>query len=545
MASTAVARPSAPFRVGDWVADSATNELRRGEEVVRLEPRAMDLLAVLAKRPGTAVSREELLAAAWPGVVVGDEALSQAIAKLRRALGDDPRAPSYIETIAKRGYRLKSAVAITDAGTPTAPRRRTSPLEWTTLVALVLAGIATALYLASDKDIRAPARNADDAAETGITVTVLPFESIGGDGGQSYLARGIGDSLMTELGRLSGLRVINAGGVAEGQAAKRARYAVSGSVQREGGLLRVHTRLTDTRTGEQLWSERFERPFGELFPVQDEIIRHITQALPAKVSDAERQHLARRHTRSLEAYDQFLRAQELFLVRGPRENAEAREHYRKAIELDPGFARAYAGLALTHAMDHRLNTNTDARASLDRARELAETARQIDPDIAEVHWALGFVHAQARRHREATAELERAIALAPSFADAHALLGGIYMYMGEAEKSVRQLRQALRFRPDGGYLVYLLLGRAYYFVGDTEQALINLREAQARNPADVEVRLFMAAVLAARGDKPGAAWEMEEVRVLEPGFKLEAWLQSYPLADAGYQARLRTVLGGL
>lgn len=545
MASLSGSRPGAPFSVGDWLADPATNELRRGDEVVRVEPRAMDLLAVLAKRPGSAVSRDELLAAAWPGVVVGDEALSQAIAKLRRALGDDPRAPSYIETIAKRGYRLKSAVATPGAAVATAPQRRTSPLRWAALAALLLAAIALVLYLASDKDIPAPARGADDAAEPGITVAVLPFESIGGDGSQSYLARGIGDSLMTELGRLSGLRVINAGGVAEGQAAKRARYAVTGSVQRDGSTLRIHARLTDTRNGEQLWSERFERPFGELFPMQDEIIRHITQALPAKVSHAERQRLAHRHTRSLEAYDEFLRAQELFLVRGPRENAEAREHYRKAIELDPRFARAYAGLALTHAMDHRLNANADARASLDRARELAETARQIDPDIAEVHWALGFVHAQARRHREATAELERAIALAPSFADAYAMLGGIYMYMGEAEKSIGPLRQALRFKPDGGYLVYLLLGRSYYFAGDAEQALINLREAQTRNPADVEVRLFMAAVLAARGDTNGARWEMEEVRALEPDFRLDAWLQSYPLSDAGYQARLRAALGNL
>lgn len=545
MASLSAARPGASFNVGDWLVDPAANELRRGDEVVRVEPRAMDLLAILARRPGTAVSRDDLLAAAWPGVVVGDEALSQAIAKLRRALGDDHRAPAYIETIAKRGYRLKPAVAAPDAASVTAPRRSTSPHGWAALAALVLAAIAFAAYIATDNDIRAPARSAGAAAEPGITVTVLPFESIGGDGGQSYLARGIGDSLMTELGRLSGLRVINAGGVAEGEAAKRARYAVTGSVQRDGSLLRIHTRLTDTRNGEQLWSERFERPFGELFPMQDEIIRHITQALPAKVSDAERQRLARRHTRSLEAYDEFLRAQERFLVRGPRENAEAREHYRKAIELDPGFARAYAGLALTHAMDHRLNANADARASLDRARELAETARQIDPGLAEVHWALGFIHAQARRHREAAAALERAIALAPSFADAHALLGGIYTYTGEAEKSIRPLRQALRFKPDGGYLVYLLLGRAYYFAGDAEQALINLREARARNPADIEVRLFMAAVLAARGDTRGAAWEMAEVRALEPGFRLDAWLQGYPLADAGYQARLRTVLGNL
>ncbi|HYC37269.1 MAG TPA: tetratricopeptide repeat protein [Usitatibacter sp.] len=541
MATIAAPAARVAFPVGDWLANPATNELRRGAEVVRVEPRAMDLLAILAERRGEVVGREELLAAAWPGVVVGDEALSQSIAKLRRALGDDPRAPSYIETIAKRGYRLKAAIAEPGAAKAMAAHRKLPRYGWGVLAVLAMALAAVALYFPGDTATRPGQPAPSEPAEAGVTVTVLPFESIGGDGSQSYLARGMGDSLMTELGRLSGLRVIHAG-VPGGEAAKRARYSVSGSVQREGGVLRIHARLTDTRNGEQLWSERYERPFGELFPVQDEIIRHLTAALPTKVSDAERQRLARRHTRSLEAYDQFLRAQALFLVRGPRENAEAREHYRKAIELDPRFARAYAGLALAHAMDHRLNANAHARASLDRARELAETARDIDPEIAEVHWALGFVHAQARRHREAGASLERAIALTPSFADAHALLGGIHTYMGEAGKSIGALRTALRYKPDGGYLVYLLLGRAYYFLGDTEQALINLREAQARNPADVEVRLFTAAALAERGDGAAAAWEMEEVRSLEPGYTLDAWLQSYPLSDASYQARLRKAL---
>jgi TolB-like protein len=370
---------------------------------------------------------------------------------------------------------------------------------------------------------------------------VLPFEAVGPSGEHAYLARGIGDSLMNELGRLSGVRVIDAGRVRPEDVARHARYAVSGSVQRDGALLRIHTRLVDTRTGEQLWSERFERPFGELFPVQDEIIRHVTKELPTQLTQSERERLARRHTRSLEAYDLFLRAQAHFLARNARENAEARELYRKALELDPRFARAYSGLALTHALDHRLQANADARASLDRALELAESAREIDPGLAEVHWALGFVHAQARRHREAIAALDRAIALNPSFADAYALKGGIHTYLGEPDKSIAPLRTALRFRPEGGYLVYLLLGRAYFFLDDRQQALINLREAASRNLSDLEVRLFLAAALADT-DPLAAAWEMEEVKAAEPAFALDTWLANYPLASAPHRDRLRAAV---
>lgn len=529
------------FRVGAWTVEPASNTLRHEDEVTRLEPRAMDVLVVLADRAGDVVSREELLSAAWPGLVVGDEALSQVVAKLRRALRDDPRAPAYIETIAKRGYRLIAPVLPVAGADDDAPPAtfRARVLAFAAIL-FVLALAAYLPWLIRGSSPTAPA-TATPAQGEWTTVTVLPFEVAGTSGGHAYLARGIGDSLMTELGRLRGLRVIDTGRVRPDEVSRHARYAVSGSVQREGAVLRIHTRLVDTHTGEQLWSERFERPFGELFPVQDEIIRHVTEVLPTQLTKSERARLARHHTRSLEAYDLFLRAQALFLARGPAENAEARELYRKALELDPRFARAYSGLALTHAMDHRLQANANVRASLERALELAETAREIDPELAEVHWALGFVHAQARRHREAIAALERAIELNPSSADAHALKGGIYTYLGEPGQSIAPLRTALRFQPNGGYLVYLLLGRAYFFLDDMQQALINLREAAMRNPSDIEVRLYLAAALSGE-DPRAAAWEMEEVKSLDPAFDLEGWLASYPMASAPHRERLRAAV---
>ena len=531
--------PRARLRIGEWVADPATNELRRGDEVVRLEPRTMDVLATLAARAGQVVSREELLAAAWPGVVVGDEALSQAITKLRRALGDDPRAPKYVETISKRGYRLAAGVAAAGA-MGTGNRKRAARLA--AVGAVAVAALVAAWWLSrAERQVAPPAPVVESTPW--ITLTVLPFESLGAQPDDAYLARGIVDTLMTELGRLRDLRVISAVGATPAEAARRARYVVSGSVQRDAGALRVNVRLVDARSGEQLWSERLERPAADLFAVQDEVIRKLAGALPAKLGESERQRLARPYTRSLEAYDHFLRAQSLFLTRGARQNEEARAQYRQAIEADPRFARAYAGLAMTHAIEHRLGGATPANgAGIERALQLAETARQIDPDIAEVHWALGFVHAQARRHPQAIEALERAVELNPSFADAYALLGGIRTYVGEPAKSIPLLRTALRLKPEGGYLYYLLLGRAYLFEGDGEQALINLRQALARNPADLESRVFMAAAEAAAGDRAAAEWEAEEVRALAPDFAVERWLEAYPLASAAHRDRLRTLL---
>ena len=514
------------LQIGEWWADRTTNELGRGAQTVRLEPKVMEVLMALAGRPGQAVSREELLAAVWPGVVVGDEVLTQSIIKLRRALGDNPRSPAYIETISKRGYRLIAPVGEAQAAAAPLPRRRRG-WAWAGGAAVLL---ALSVYLWTSRTEPPAAPEAFDA----LTVTVLPFETVGAGPGEDYLARGIGSDLMTDLSRLSGLRLISPAGTA--------RYVVSGSVQRESDNLRVNVRLTDARSGEQLWTQRFERPFGDLFAIQNEISRSLAEHLPATISAAERQRLAKRYTANLQAYDYFLRGQALFLVRRTQDNREARALFAKAIELDPKFARAYAALAMTHAMEYRYQSSAQSSAPLKRALELAETARQIDPGIPEVYWALGFVQTQSRRHDEALRSLQRAIELNPSYADAYAFMGGIHTYVGQPAKSIALLRTALRLNPEGGHLYYLLLGRAYLFENDIEQALINLRQAHARNPENLETRLYLAAALMAQGDRAAAEWEAEQIRAQEPRFSLRGWLETYPLTSVRFQERMLELL---
>ncbi len=547
------------LQIGEWWADPATNELGRASETVRIEPKAMEVLMVLAGRPGGVVSREELLSLVWPGVVVGDEALTQSVIKLRRALGDNPRSPAYIETISKRGYRLIAPVRNVESAPAASsveaihlpPQPSARPRDRIRLLVLaagvVIALLAAGAYYYSSLRDRAQVAVTDpdtpnvwDAPNSAlVTVTVQPFQWLGATDEHEYLARGIGADLMTDLSRFSGLRLIGASSDRpDTPASRNARYLVSGSVQREAETLRVNVHLIDARTNEQLWSERFERPFRDLFAVQDEIVRRLVEKLPGKVSDAERRRLAKRYTRSLEAYEYFLRGQALFMVRRTEDNEQARSQFRKALELDAKFARAYASLAMTYAMDYRLQPSGDSSPALARAYELAETARLIDPDIPEIHWALGFVHVQSRRHDRAMESLRKALELAPSYADAYALMGGIHTYTGQPAKTIPLLRTAMRLNPDGGYLYFQILGRAYLFEKDIEQALINLREALARNPVDLETHVYLAAAMAAAGDRRGAEWEAEEIRALDRGFTMQRWLETYPLASAELRKQL-------
>jgi|SoiMethySBSTD1v2_1073268.scaffolds.fasta_scaffold111180_2 DNA-binding winged helix-turn-helix (wHTH) protein/TolB-like protein/Flp pilus assembly protein TadD len=528
--------------VGDWSVEPTFGALQRGGETVRLEPKTMELLVALASRTGEVVSREELLSTVWPGVVVGDEALSQAVTKLRKALGDDVRAPTYIETISKRGYRLiapvKPPAADPAAEMAAAPARALSRPR-APLIGLLLAFLALGTYMwqgrhpASLVGKEIQSDPAIDRVSKLPTVTVTPFDSLSEDPAQVYLARGITADLTTDLSRLAGLRVIGA---------SRGRYLVSGSVQRTADHLKVNVRLIDSATGQQLWSERYERAAGDLFAVQDEIVARLVAALPVKLSEAERNRLARRYTRNLEAYDYFLRGQAALLTRTREDNETAREMYRKALALDPAFARAYAGLALTYAADNRQQWTHNGPQALARALELAETAARIDAEILEVQWVLAYVHTQSRRHDLAIAHLHRAISLDPSFADAYALLGSIYTYVGQPAKAIPLVRTAIHLNPDAGYLYFLVLGRAYLFRGDTEQAMINLKEALSRNAANLESQIYLVATLALAGDKDGAKWKAEELHLLDPEFSTGRWLQSYPMTDERQKQRLAGLL---
>ncbi len=556
--------PSGVMRIGDWDADFALNVLRRGQQSIHLEPKAMELLFFLARRPGEVVSRDELLAALWEGVVVGDDALTQAVIKLRKAFGDNPREPSYIQTVPKRGYRL---IAQVGAPVPSGDRRpnvnqgatwRPRFLSYAAigLTAALLGLTSIYLYRAGappdpfPTDGVLPEADALSTTDALPTVLVHPFQVLGDDPDQLYLARGLAAELTTDLSRLSGLTAIAAETAsvtlrAGAGPSARAGFEIWGGVQRSRGRIGVEVRLVEASTGRQLWAERYDRPFEDIFAVQDEIGTRLAETLSVKITEAERRRLARRFSRSVEAYDLFLRARAALLVRTQQENAQATRLFLRAIELDPAFARAYGGLALTYAADYRNQWSEDGQASLGRAQEMARTAVQIDPDLAEAHWVLGYVSAQRRRHAEALAHLDEALALAPSFGDAFALKGGIETYVGDPSASIPLLRRAMRLNPEAGYLYFLLLGRAYFFLGDSDQALINLREAITRNPANLEARVYLAAVLDDDGDRDGAEWEAQEIRAIDPQFSIRDWLQTYPMTDVRQTQRLESILARL
>jgi len=512
----------------------------------------MALLVHLVQNAGSMVSREQLFDAVWPGVVVSDDTLTQAVIKLRKAFGDNARQPRYIQTVPKRGYRLCAAVNLAPTKTPAPPASPGRKVLSLVAGALALLAIPVVIFIVVDVgDTRLPEETytGNDSANALPTLTVQPFRLLGDDGSQAHLAQGLTYDLITDLSKLSGLLVIGSrsimGTKTEQSEARAARYLVRGEVQRIEDQIRVHIHLFDAQNRQQIWSERYHQPVRNLFQVQEAISQEIVSSLSIKVNEEERRRLAHRYTSNIQAYELFLRAQSLLLVRLSAENDQARQLFRQAIDLDPSFARAYGGLALSFAADYRNQWTSNGSAALKQAQTMARTALEIDPEIPEVYWVLAYVSTQQRQHEKAIGLLRKAISLDRSFADAYALMGGISTYVGRPEETLGPMRTAIRLNPAAGYLYYLLLGRAYFFLNDVEQARINLNEASERNPTNIEARIYLAAVLESAGDHDGAVWEMEEILALDADFLADEWLKTYPMTDQVQAEKLLSALHNL
>jgi DNA-binding winged helix-turn-helix (wHTH) protein/TolB-like protein/Tfp pilus assembly protein PilF len=553
--------------VGDWLVDAALNQISRGAEVQHLEPKAVEVLVALARQAGEVVSRDDLLSEVWKGLSVSDDVLTQCITKLRQALGDTSKEPSYIQTIPKRGYRLiarvtsplaSGAPAGAEAPQTRRPTHRMRNVLWIGgVAALAACGIASWIVAHGvSREVPTIAELSRRAAnspplEDLPEIVVRHFSETEGDPLQTLLARGFTARLITDLSRLSDFRVISLrspNAVTEAEQSRKAAagsYVVAGEVQRNGDNIRVYIHLAEAASGRSLWSEQYDRPYTDLFGLQDDLVQQVLAGLRVKVTHAELLRQARPYTRNLEAYENFLRAQSALIVRSKEANDIARRLYVKAIQLDPTFARAYAGLALTYAADRRNHWTSDGAAALAKAFELATTARQIDADAAEIHFASAYVDMERGAFPDAVGELRAALRISPSYADAYALMGAIHTYRGEPSETIPLIRTAMRLVPDSGHLYFLILGRAYFFLGDAKPALVYLRQAVAYNPENIESRLFLAATLVLAGQRDEAAWEAGEIRLLDPAFRVRDWLESYPLSDARLTRQLTEAVGSL
>lgn len=553
-----------PFRLGAWIVDPAANRIRRGKQEARLEPKVMRVLVLLVERHGQVVSRSDLEDRVWPRMLVSDESVTNTLIKLRKALGDDARNPAYIETISKSGYRLIAEVASLQEAMRTMPpsaqagqgsgaveepsaTREARPADfWRSAAVVALVALLGLVWFVTWPFQTGPAEQ-QTAAAAYRAVAVLPFENLTRDPEHDYFTDGITEDLITDLSKLSSLRVVARSSIMAYRnstdtdhqigTALGVRYIVRGSVQWAGTRLRINVRLTDARDDRNRWAERYDRELSDIFNMQDEITARVVSALEIELAPGERQRLTRKYVTNLEAYDEFLRGLDLLGRRSGAANNQAKAHFEQAIAFEPRFARAYAGLAQAYSQDAVYNRGPEVAQSLARAEVLARRGLEIDDTSPQLRFVIGLVEMFNGNLESAMAEVLRAIELKPSYADGYGLLARILHFAGRAEEGREAIAQAIRLNPRVPALYRMVDGALLYQLERHDEALEQLTASVSVSPNLLLSRLYLAAAYAGSNRLDEAKWEVEEIRSLNPDFTVAYLEYGFPMRDQSFRRR--------
>lgn len=360
------------------------------------------------------------------------------------------------------------------------------------------------------------------------TIAVLPFVNISGDPEQDYFSDGMTEDLLTDLSRVSALNVISrtSSFAYKGQTpdvrdigkALGASHVIEGSVRKADNRVRITAQLIDAATGKHLWAERYDREFDEIFELQDEVRARIVSALQVELAAGE-STAAMHGTQNAAAYDLVMRGRFHESTFTPAGTAEAIGLYRKAVELDPGYAIAYARMANMHDQQSRFDTSTDRDGDVARALELAQKAIALDESNPFAHWSLGRILARIKQggiknQFSAVASLERAIELDPNYADAYAFISYLYAGIGDPETGLDAIEKAMQLNPRYPFWYIRNRGIIYYLLGDYDKAIRDLEVATQKNPTSFIPRWWLAAAYAQSGDTGEAEWQIEELKEL-------------------------------
>ena len=496
------------LRFGDFVLDVGRAELRdSADRVVPLRPKTRALLEHLLAHAGQVASRAAILDAVWPGVTVGDESLSQAVAELRRGLG--AKGPELIRTVPRLGY-------IIDTPVNALPRVQPS------------AAPAVGRELSTSDPERAALRRRAPAPE-GPAVAVLPFE-VGGGERDRWLADGLADDLITALGPWGWFPVIarqssfsyRCTPVPAARIASElgAAYLVEGTLRRSGKRLRVTVRLVDGRSGRQLWTVDCERPVAHLFDAQRELLSGIAGQLEVQLArtEAERAWSVER-AEDLDAYLAVQRARWHAARLTPADYAEALRLLRDAIATDPGYALAWAMLARATAVVAEMDWGNAPRQGLfSEAFQLAREAVRLSSS-GESWYSLGEVHLLAEfGWDDCLVAFDEALTRNPSHVAARARLTTPLACLGQPGAAIQAADQAMRLSPrDPRTPTWLSsLAVARYMLGDYEAAVAAARRSLTLRPGWAPVLHPLAVSLARLGRREEAAETVGQLRLLEP-----------------------------
>lgn len=536
------------YRFGVFELQPAERRLLKAGEPVALPGRAFDLLLALVERAGSLVSKDELLERVWPKLVVEESNLQVHVSALRKVLGQDA-----IATVIGRGYRFAMALESASLASPISPAPAPAPVATPPrrfLVAAIVASALLAIGLAAWLGTHGMKRG--EAHTTGAvrSVAVLPFKRLyPGDSRDDYLSVGLADALIVHLGSLRRLivrpttSVLRYEGTTDPLAAAREQgvdSVLTGTIQHTGESIRVAAQLIDASNGSSLWAGKFDEKPSDLFKLEDSLSQQIAQALLRRLDDSERERLMQRSTHDPEAYQLYLRGKYQWSRFSEAGLAKAAEYYGRAIEKDPNFALAYAGLAATHNVRGAMGFVTP-RSAWQNTREYAQKAVALDPNLPEAHVARAAERIlYAWDFPSARRELERAIELNPNLGEPYSLLSYVEEAEARLSAAVEVVRKAVALDPVSA-LYNVDLASAYYYQGRFEESAAAWDRAAEIDPAFNASLHVGAQALERLGRYPQAIAECERLAKHVGRAPSVLAALSYALASSGDRARARAI----
>ena len=542
------------FQFDDVHVDVANARVLKSGQPVAVEPKAFSVLTYLLENRGRLVEKEELLKGVWPDTFVTENALTRAIAQLRKALGDSTAKPKYIETVPTRGYRLIAPVQpaaddisrheTNDAAEP-AEILLLRPRHWKRVAGIFGAALALALaiFLAWTIDWRVR------STATIRSIAVLPLENLSRDPGQDYFADGMTDALITDLGQIVALRVVSRTSVIRYRGVNKplpqigrelgVDAVVEGTVLKSGNQVRITAKLIQAPADKQLWAQSYEGNLRDVLGLQNEVASAIAEQIRIKLTPREQAVLKTARIVNPQAHDLYLRGHYLAETGSIDGFQRSIVYFNQSLEQDPQQALAYAGLAEAYTdLGHMLIL--PPQQAFPKAKEAALKALQTDDSLSDAHSSLADVKFLFEwDFLGAEREFQRAIELNPNSLDARRDYADLLMAMGRFDESITERKRNQEIGPLA--LGPHALAMGFYWAHRYDEAIREARKVIAMDPNHWSGHLILGLSLEQEHQFPQAMVELKKA-VEVSNDRMWVGFLAHDMALSGDKAGARKIL---
>lgn len=554
------------LRFDNFELDLRAGELRKQGMRLRLQGQPLQVLAALLQRPGQLVTREELRAQIWPAdtFVDFDHSLHNAMNRLREVLGDSAQKPRYVETLPRRGYRFIGQVESSSAPEdpqksedvlpvkkevePPVANRRDRVLAWG-FACLILVAAGIALWRVQAVSHRA------SAGPAVRSIAVLPLENLSADASQGFLVDGMTDELITDLAKVSSLRVISRTSVMRYKGTKKSLPEIAkelnvdgiieGSVMRSGQRVRITAQLLHGPTDRHLWADTFDRDLGDVLKLQSEVAEAIAQQVNAQLTPQQKARLHTARTVNPEAYEAYLRGR--FYMTTEFSMAEqvrtAQRYFQEAIHKDPDFALAYSGLANSYTylgLFHQIPPDqaySAAHAAIGKALQLDDSIGEVHDILAVLNWRYDWNWDAAER------EFNQALLLAPSYSCAHEDHSQFLSLLGRRAHAIAELQKSIEMDPSTSSA--LTEAGAYFLLRDFPKLVEASRRGVAAHPKEWLEHYYLGIGYEGTGKRLEAISEYQMAIEMSEGDQDAIASLAHAYAEMGKRAEAEKILHDL